>query len=846
MSTSMRRSIIAISAAALLYFPAAQARQAAKADAEYLRKAYDSYRSMTQSSPYRAISWQYLGPTNITGRATDIAVADKDGRRRIYAAFATSGVWKTDDDGASWQPIFEHYASTSIGDVAVSPSNPDIVWVGTGEANLFRASMAGVGIYKSTDGARTFTHSGLTDTQTIARIVVHPTNPDIVYVAASGHEWTDNEMRGVFKTTDGARTWSKVFYRSPRTGAIDIVMDPADPDTLYAAMWQRIRRKWSDPRVEPGYNEGGVWKTTDAGKTWIDANEGLPAPQFRGRIGIDVSRTNPNILYAFVDNYDQGRPPREGERDAYTRPIFESRIKSAEVYRTDDKGKSWRKVTESNDFMSGHSGTYGWVFGQIRVDPTDENTFYTLGLGLHVSRDSGKTFTTLRGMHGDHHGLWIDPKDPAILYNANDGGHYRSTDGGKTWKYDASAGGIQFYNVALDNSTPVWAYGSIQDYGSRRGIVDLRKGRDGIPAVEWTNAPGGEGSTHAIDPRNNDVIYSHGFYGNFTREDVSISAAGRGGRGEGPAQTTPPTTAAGEGRGTAARPPETQTQGAATGEGRGQQTAEGRGQAAAAPGTGRGRGRGARPGVTTIRPPAKDGEPELRAQWMAPVIASQHDPTTIYTGFQFVFRSTARGDAWERISPDLTRNDPSEMLLRSSSAIPYQTIVALAESPLRAQVLYAGTDDGKLHVTMDGGENWTDLTSSLPSRKWISRVVPSKYAENTVYVTQRGREDDDFAAYIYKSTDNGKTFTSIVGNIPAGPVNVIREDPIDANTLYVGTDFGAFISTDGGRQWQVLGGNLPATQVSDLQVHPRDNVIVIATYGRGMWVMDAQRVKAMK
>jgi photosystem II stability/assembly factor-like uncharacterized protein len=790
-----------------------RAQQAPTADAEYLRSAYDTYRAMTQASSYRAILWQPLGPTNISGRATDVAVSDKGGARRIYAAFATSGVWKTDDNGESWQPVFEHYASTSIGDIAVAPSNPDIVWVGTGEANLFRASMAGVGVYKSTDGARTFTHAGLTDTHTIARIVVHPSNSDVVYVAASGHEWTDNETRGVFKTADGGRTWQKVFYRSPRTGAIDLVMDPSDPNTLYAAMWQRVRRKWSDPRTEPGYSDGGVWKTTDAGKTWTEANQGLPAAQFRGRIGLDVARSNPNVVYAFVDNYEPGRPPREGERDAYTRPIFEGRIKAAEVYRSDDKGATWRKVTETNDFMIGHSGTYGWVFGQIRVDPRDENTIYTLGLGLNVSRDAGKSFTTLRGMHADHHGLWIDPANPSVLYNANDGGFYRSADAGKTWTYDVSAGGIQFYNVTLDMSTPVWAYGSIQDYGSRRGAIDLSKGRDRIPAVPWSDAPGGEGSHHAIERSNNDIVYSHGFYGNFTREDVAVSAAERA-------------------------------------------QAQAGGQA-------QGRGRG-RAGVTNIRPPAatgpsappppslpatpsvpatpagKDGaaDGELRAQWMAPVITSQHDPATVYVGFQFVFRSTNRGSTWERISPDLSTNDPAQMLPRSSSAIPYQTIVALAESPLKPGVLYAGTDDGRLHVTTDDGRTWVDLTSSLPVRKWVSRIVPSRYAERTVYVTLRGREDDDFAPYVYTSTDQGKTFTSLAANVPAGPVNVIREDPADANVLYLGTDFGAFISTTGA-QWQVLGGNLPSTQVSDLQVHPRDNVIVISTYGRGMWVMDA-------
>jgi photosystem II stability/assembly factor-like uncharacterized protein len=797
---TIRRFSIAVAvAAAVLSLPPVYSRQAQTADAEYLRKAYDTYRSMTQASRYRSIPWQYLGPTNISGRATDVAVADRPGARRIYAAYATSGVWKTDDDGATWQAVFENQASTSIGDVAVAPSDPNVVWIGTGEANLFRASMAGVGVFKSTDAGRTFAHSGLSDSQTIARIVVHPSNPDIVYVAASGHEWTDNETRGVFKTIDGGRTWTKVLYRSPRTGAIDLVMDPSDPNILYAAMWQRVRRKWSDPRVEPGYDEGGVWKTIDAGKTWTDASEGLPAAQFRGRIGLDVSASNPNVVYAFVDNYEPGRPAREGERDAYTRPIFEARIKAAEIYRSDDKARTWRKITENNDFMTGHSGTYGWVFGQIRVDPADENTIYTLGLALNVSRDAGKTFTSLGGMHGDHHGLWIDPKNPGTLVNANDGGIYQSKDAGKTWTYAASAGGVQFYNVTLDNGSPVRAYGSVQDYGSRRGIVDASQGRDRIPATAWSNAPGGEGSHHAIDPSNDNVIYSHGFYGNFTREDLAAQAAARGREGGG----------------------------------------QGQGQ-----GQGGGRGRG-RPGVTNIRPPADAGD-DLRAQWMAPVIASVHDPATIYVAYQYVFRSRNRGDAWERISPDLSANDPARMLLKSSSAIPYQTIVALAESPQQADVLYAGTDDGRVHVTRDGGKTWTESTAALPARKWISRITPSRHKEGTIYLTQRGREDDDFAPYVYRSTDGGRTFTSIAANVPAGPVNVIREDPADANRLYIGTDFGAFVSSDGGREWQVLGGNLPSTQVSDLQIHPREHLIVISTYGRGMWAMDARRVRSVR
>ncbi len=780
--------ILAIVAAA-----GASGQSPGRADAEYLRHAYDTYRSMQRSSPYAPLAWQYLGPTNLSGRATDIAVAERGSSRRIYAGYATSGIWQSDDTGATWQPIFDNFPSTSIGDLAVAPSNPDILWVGTGEANLFRASMPGVGVYKSIDGGRTFAHAGLTDTQTIARIIVHPTAPEIVYVAASGHEWTDNETRGVFKTTDSGRTWKKVLYRSARTGAIDLVMDPRDPNTLYAAMWQRVRRKWSDPRVEPGYTESGIWKTTDSGATWVETNAGLPSPQYRGRIGIDIAPSNPAVLYAFVDSYEPGTPPRQGERDSYQRPILEPRIRSAQIYRTDDKAATWRKMSETNPFMAGHSGTYGWVFGQIRVDPKDDRTIYSLGLGLNVSRDSGKTFTTLRGMHGDHHGLWIDPANTAILYNANDGGIYTSGDSGATWKFAVAAGGSQFYNVSVDNSSPAWAYGSIQDIGSRRGRVDLSAGRDRIPAVEWTTAPGGEGSYHAIDPENPNIVYTHSFYGNFTREDLSIPPGRRGRR----------TGAAPRGRDTESTGP---------------------------------------PRSTAIRPQADN----LRAQWMAPIIVSPHTPSTIYAGFQYVFRSLDRGATWERISDDLSDDDQSRMLRRSSSEIPYQTVVALAESPRKQGLLYAGTDDGRLHVTMNGGRRWSELTAALRGRKWVSRVVPSQHAEGTVYVTQRGREDDDFAPYIYKSVDYGGTFTSIVNNIPAGCINVVREDPLDADVLYAGTDFGAFVSIDGGRHWQVLGGNLPSVQVSDLQYQPRDQVIVISTYGRGMWALDATKIRAAK
>ena len=791
LSHARRRALIV--AAGILAFAgalASEARQAPKADAEYLRRAYETYTSMRKTSPFQKQTWQFLGPTNITGRATDIAVADRDGKRAIYAGFATSGVWKTDDDGGTWRAVFEHMPSTSIGDLAVAPSNPDIVWAGTGEANIFRASMAGVGIYKSTNAGQSWQHMGLTDTQTIARILVHPSNADIVYVAASGHEWTDNEMRGVFKTTDGGRTWSKILYKSPRTGAIDLVMDPRDANTLYAATWQRVRRKWSDPRVEPGYNESTIMKTTDAGRTWTDVSQGLPAVEFRGRIGLDISVSRPDTLYALVDNYEIGRQAKAGQQDAYGRPMPPDQgfIKGADVYRSDDGGRSWRQTSRQDPAMINYlndrqSGTYGWVFGQIRVDPTTPETVYILGVPLSKSTDGGRTFAPFaQGVHSDHHGLWIDPRNTNVIYNANDGGFYQTADGGKSWKYAAAAGGTQFYNVEIDTSSPPWVYGSIQDYGSRRGRIDLSKGPGNIPAVPFDGAPGGEGTHHAIDPTNPNIIYAHQFYGNFSRFDLAPPPA----------------------------PP-----------------------AGAPPATGRGRGRG---GSTPIAP--TDPTAELRAQWMAPFIISPHDNTIVYAGYQFLFRSRNRGDSWEKISADLSDNNKAQMGL-NPSAIPYQSIVALAESPKKKDLIYVGTDDGRLHTTLDGGKEWTDLTNRLPVRRWISRVTPSLHAEGTVYVTQRGREDDDFAPYIYRSTDFGKSFKSIAGNIPAGPVNVIREDPRNPNVLYAGTDFGAFISTNGGGRWDVLGANLPSTQVSDLKIDVKNSLLVIATYGRGIWVMDA-------
>jgi len=738
---------------------------------------FEQHLAMKQSSKFKDLKWQFLGPKNVSGRCTSIAVVTPKGKNyAVYVASASGGLWKTENEGTTWNPVFEQFPSTAFGAVAVSPSNQQIVWAGTGEANIFRSSQSGIGVYKSTDAGKSWQHMGLTGTYTIPRIVVHPSNPDIVYVAASGHEWTFNPDRGVFKTTDGGKTWAKVLYVNEKTGAIDLIMDPSNPDTLYAASWQRIRFKWNDPRNFPDYTGSGIYKTIDGGNNWKAINSGLPEPKFRGRIGIDLCRANPNVLYAFIDDYEVARPSTEEESDSYGRPSG-GIIKGATLYRSDDKGESWKLVCpttpEMTKYMERHSGTYGWVFGQMRVDPNDENTVYTMGLGLSVSTDGGKTLKEIGDMHGDHHGLWIDPDNSNYMIDVNDGGIVFSYDKGITWrKFQDNLPVTQFFNINYDMNTPFRVYGSVQDWGSFRGVVDLSRGRDKIRTQDFENAPGGEGSHHAIDPDDANIVYSAGFYGTIERTDYSS-------------------------------------------------------------------GKSWYQATKMLLPKTYPDEPRLRGQWLAPFILSPHNPKIIYHGMQCVFRSLDRGDTWEKISSDLTYNTKTEM-----GDIPYHTLFAISESPLKYGLVYAGTDDGRVWMTKDGGKNWLESGAGLPYQKWVSRLVASAYDLGTVYVTQNGKRDDDFTPYVWKSTDFGKTWVDISKGIPLGPVNVIREDPVDKNILYVGTDCGVYVTTDGAKTWNVLGANLPSSYVHDLIIHPRDNIIVIATHGRGTWALDANGVNS--
>ncbi len=727
--------------------------------------------AMKAGSPFKDLKWQYIGPTNISGRCTDVeAISPRGSSYTIWIGSATGGVWKSTNEATTFEPVFKGMPTASIGDIAIDPNNPDVVWVGTGEANIFRSSDAGCGVFKTTDGGKTWKLMGLENTYTIGRIRVNPKNSNVVYVAATGHEWTPNPDRGLYKTTDGGKTWAKVLYADENTGVYDLVLDPKNPDIVYCTTWERMRLKWNDPRTYDTTVNNGIWKSVNGGKTWKKINTGLPEPNKRGRIGIDIAGSNPKVLYAYVDNYEIAQAAKPGEVDSYGRQKKDI-IKGATIYRTSDAGSTWTQVSgltpEQKKYMENHSATYGWVFGQIRVDPKDENTVYTMGIRLNQSTDGGRTFKPLRGPHADHHGLWIDPDNPDYLLNVQDGGLTISYDRGKTWKYPIEVLPLaQFYNVAYDFSTPFRVFGSIQDHHSFYAPVDLSHGRDKVPATDFKHILGAEGSTHAVDPVDNNTIYSSTFYGNLARAEINNY-------------------------------PES---------------------------------------IKYLLPNRLPGEVPLRGQWVAPSMISTFNHDIIYHGMQFVMMSRDQGDTWKFISPDLSYNDPAKI-----GDINYQTISVMDESPLRFGLIYAGTDDGRIWRTKDGGNNWEEIRNGAVPVKFVSRIVASAYDIGTVYLTQTGRRDDDFQVYIWKSTDFGDTWQDISGNIPVGPVNVIREDPVNKDILYAGTDAGVFISKDGGKKWDILG-DLPFVYVHDLAIHPRDNMIIIATHGRGMWVMDANPI----
>lgn len=734
------------------------------------RIAFIQHERLLSNSPYKNINWKQLNPAKVSGRVTDVRGIPGD-KNTMFAAFATGGLWRTRDAGKTWLPLMDKELTLSMGNIAISPSNPNVIYLGTGEANILRASLPGIGIFKSEDGGDTWRLVGLENTSTIARIIVHPTNPDIVYVAAGGNEWSKNEDRGVFKSIDGGLNWKKVLYVDDKTGANDLAIDPSDPNTLYVSMWTRIRTRWSDPIPEEGDH---LYKTTDGGLNWKIIENGLPDTKYTGRIGLATTPADPNVVYAFVDNHAKKRDPKPGELDSYGRPKLNI-IVGAEVYRSNNKGESWTRMSEQNDFMEHFSGTYGWVFAQIRVSPSDANKVYIMGLDLCTSNDGGKSWSTItkgpKGewrVHGDHHALWIDPSDPQYIINGNDGGVNVTYDGGKNWKdFYHEIPTTQFYNVTYDENNPFYIYGSIQDEGSVRllctSTYNTADKNTGI--FDWV--PGGEGTRIVVDKN---TIYSSSFYGRIMKGDLKKLKSKKNSE-----SINPPTAIIGE---------------------------------------------------------------EPRGEWLAATSKSPHG-NTLYHGFQYVLKTDDEGKTWQKISDDLTQNDKNKMG-KLPYKISYQCITAISESPKVKGLLYAGTDDGKVHFTSaTGNGSWSDISDGLIKDAYVSWIEPSKYQDATVYISQSDRREDNITPYVYKSQDYGKSWTNIAIGLPAAAVNLVREDPDKKDVLYVGTDMGLYITLDGGKTWNCMNANLPTSvSVQDLFIHPRTKQMVIGTYGRGVWITD--------
>ncbi|HZS05354.1 MAG TPA: hypothetical protein VFD58_11010 [Blastocatellia bacterium] len=695
---------------------------------------------------FKNLKWRSIGPATMGGRVADFAVDPKK-PYTWFVAFGTGGLMKTTDNGVTWNGVFEKEAVASVGTVAVAPSDSKVVWAGTGEPNGRNSSSWGDGVYKSTDGGETWTNMGLRDSHNVARIVIDPNDPNIVYVAALGHLWGANKERGVYKTNDGGRTWNAVLQLSEDVGCIDLVMDSSDRNTLYAAMYFRRRTPSS---FTSGGAVGGVYKTTDGGANWKKLTNGLPAQT--GRIGLDVYRKDPKVVYALIESDAGGGAS-----------IEDAESKSGGVFRSEDKGETWQRV---NKIVP-----RAFYFCQIRVDPTDDNRVYVLGFGLHTSDDGGKTFKSDggKGYHGDLHAMWIDPNNSDHVLLGTDGGVYQSYSKMANWDFINNIAAGEFYRVTVDGSRPYRIAGGLQDNFNWVGPSQTSR-PEGILNSDWVSLGGGDGFYCVFDPVDPEIVYAESQNGFAYRLNLKTG-----------------------------------------------QTRD-------------------------IQPKAKEGQPAFRFNWTSPLQASRHAAGTLYLGGNHLFKLTERGDKWEEISPDLSTQDAKKITVTGSGAETHCTIYTFSESPLKAGIIWAGTDDGKLWVTPDEGKTWNDLTANLPAEVkglWVSRVEASHVEEGTAYVAIDGHRNDVFRPFVLVTNDFGKTWRSIAGNLPpGGPVKVVREDPVNRNLLYAGTEFSFWLSFNRGRTWIRLNNALPTVAVDDIVVHPRDRDLVIGTHGRSIFVLD--------
>jgi photosystem II stability/assembly factor-like uncharacterized protein len=704
----------------------------------------------TASSSFDKLRFREIGPASPGGRIDDFAVLESN-PAVFYVATATGGLLKTVNNGTTFEYLFDNEATSSIGDVAIAPNDANLVWVGAGENNNRQSSSWGDGVYKSTDGGKTWKNMGLRDSKQIARIIVDPVDHDVVYVAALGSLWGPGGDRGVYKTTDGGLTWNRSLATDQYTGATELAMDPSNNKTLYAATYQRLRSTW-------GMNGGGtgsaIWKSTDAGRTWTKLTKGLPEGPM-GRIGMDVYRRNPNIVYARIEH------PKEGG-----------------VYRSEDAGATWTKMSNTNPRPM--------YFSQIRVDPNNDQRIYVLGVQLHVSDDGGKTFRNdgARKIHVDFHAMWINPNNSDQVMIGGDGGVGISYDKSKTYVWLRNTNLSQFYHVGYDFKTPYTVCGGLQDNYTWCGPSAVRSSF-GIGNDEWWIIGGGDGFVALVDPSDSRVMYSESQDGRMNRVDRVTNER------------------------------------------------------------------------KTIRPEPPEGEKPYRWNWDTPMLISPHNPATIFVCANRVFKSTDRGHLWKAISPDLTTNTDRDTLelmgvkgkditiAKNDGVGSYGNLVSFAESPKKAGLYYAGSDDGVVSVSRDDGASWDNVTSKipgLPKNTYVSELAPSRFDEGAVYATFDGHRLNEFGTYVYASRDYGQSWQSIVGDLPKGPnsevARTITEDLKNPDVLYLGTERGLYVTFDRGKHWIRVKANLPTVPIYEITLHPRDNAMLLATHGRGVWILD--------
>lgn len=768
-----------------------------------------------------------IGPTLMSGRVADLAV-DPANPNHFFAAYASGGLWETNNNGTTFTPVFDDQPTLTIGAIAVSWNPGPVIWAGTGESNSSRSSYAGNGLYKSKDGGKTWEHLGLEETHHIGRIVIHPQNPDVVWVAAIGHLYTNNPERGVYKTTDGGKTWKKTLFVNDSTGAIDLAIDPLNPDILYAAMWERTRKAWNFKGSGPG---SAIYKSTNGGKTWTKITtgyNGFPATSGTGRIGIAVSYKTPGLVYAILDNQDHRKKEEEEEKHAVTkdllrsisvkdflelknedindyldnngfpdkysaanikeqvrsgklqpkalvdyledanRDLFDTPVIAAEVYRSTDGGKTWKKTHEN--FIDGFYNSYGYYFGNIRVAPHDDQKLYILGVPILRSDDGGATWKEINGdnVHADHHALWVNPNLPGHLINGNDGGVNISYDDGESWIKCNNLPVGQFYSVNVDKEKNYHVYGGLQDNGVWYGPHNYKQ------SLRWQNSGkypfqsllGGDGMQVEIDTRDNNTIYAGFQFGYYYRIDKN--------NGE----------------------------------------------------------------TKMIKPQHELGERPLRFNWQSPIHLSRHNQDVLYMGSQKFHRSLDQGKNWDLQSEDLTFGG-------REGNVPYGTLTTIDESPLMFGLIYVGADDGRVHVSKDGGNTFEEIIKGLEPNRWVSRVTASAHEKSRVYVALNGYRNDDFRALVYVSEDYGKHWQRIGTDLPDEPVNVIMEDPKNENLLYAGTDQGIYVSLDRGRHFMVLDEKLPAVAVHDLVVQKDAHDLLIGTHGRSLYRLNVKHLQQL-